>query len=301
MKVLLLQGGNSPEAEISLRSSTAIGPAIKQLNHELVCLNPADFTQIEVFVSAIRCHQPDLVFIGLHGGEGEDGSIQAVLKAAGLPFTGSHTLASGLAMDKCLASTIASANKIPTPEQQLITANYSLQDIHIQPPLVVKPNSAGSSVGIHIVHNLDQLQDAITDALLYDNQVLVQKYIQGRELSVSVLGDEVLPPIEIKPLEGFYDYQNKYSKGKTEYICPAELSQIETQCVQAYTLQVFNALGCSVYGRVDFIFDGVNFYFLEVNTLPGMTELSLVPMAAKAVGIDFVGLIGKIIQLSLQK
>jgi len=295
MKIVLLQGGNSPEVEISLRSSAAIGSAITQLGHELVCINPADFSQIEGLVTAIRSHHPDLVFIGLHGGDGEDGTMQAVLKAAGLPFTGSSALASGIAMDKYIASTIASANKIPTPEQQLITAGHSLQDVHLEPPLVVKPNSAGSSVGIHIVSRLDELQPAIADALLYDTQVLVQKFVKGRELSVSVLGEEVLPPIEIKPLTGFYDYQNKYSKGKTEYICPAELSPEETQRVQAYTLRVFQALGCSVYGRVDFIFDGADFFFLEVNTLPGMTELSLVPMAAKAVGIDFVGLIGKII------
>jgi len=299
MKIALLQGGNSPEAEISLRSSAAIASAITQLGHELICLNPADFPHIEELIATIRGQQTDLVFIGLHGGEGENGTIQAVLKAAGIPFTGSGSLASGMAMDKYITSIIAHANKIPTPEQQILTANYSMQDIHIEPPLVVKPNSAGSSVGTHILRNKDQLQEAIADALSFDTQVLVQKYIKGRELSVSVLGDEVLPPVEIKPVEGFYDYQNKYSKGKTEYICPANITSAEAKQIKQYTLQAFKALGCSVYGRVDFIYDGTDFFFLEVNTLPGMTELSLVPMAAKAIGIDFVELVGRIMELSL--
>ena len=162
--------------------------------------------------------------------------------------------------------------------------------------MVIKPNSAGSSVGTHIVHEHDEIMNALHDAFKYDDTVLMQEFIKGRELTVSILGDMVLPVVEIKALEGFYDYTNKYTKGKTEYICPARLSDEETKKIQEYAHCVYKALGSTGYGRVDFIFDEKDFYFLEVNTLPGMTELSLVPMAAKEVGIEFEALIERIIQ-----
>jgi len=303
MNITLIQGGSSPEREISLRTSTAIASAIKQLNHQLVSIDPADFAQIEDFISHIRSHKPDLVFIGLHGGQGEDGTLQALLSVAHIPFTGSHHLASAIAMDKNLSTIIAKSIGIPVPQTQIISAGYSLSDIHIPIPVVVKPNSAGSSVGTHIIHQQSLLANAIDDALLYDKQVLIQEFIAGREFSVSVLGDDVLPPIEIKPLTSFYDYTNKYNKGKTEYICPAPLNHTQTQTIRKYTYDVFSALGCKIYGRVDFILRSEvkeDFYFLEVNTLPGMTELSLVPMAAKTVGVDFVNLVDKIIKMSVE-
>jgi len=171
--------------------------------------------------------------------------------------------------------------------------------------VVVKPNSAGSSVGVHLVNvgNVSAPQNvgnvemkyAVTDAFKYDDVVLIQEFIAGREMTVSILGEQVLPVIEIKALEGFYDYTNKYTKGKTEYICPAKINNAETEKIQQYALQIYKAMGCSGYGRVDFMYDEKDFYFLEVNTLPGMTELSLVPMAAKAVDISFEELVRRII------
>jgi len=307
MNIILLQGGTSPERDISLKTSKAIASAISCLNLTVRCLDPADFHDTHDLIKTIQDYVPDLVFIGLHGGEGEDGTIQALLRDTHIPFTGSDHIASALAMDKYRSTMIAKDCSIPTPESKIIMPNYSIQDIQIPFPLIVKPNSAGSSVGTHIVTKHSQLASAIDDALRYDQNVIVQEYIAGRELSVSFLGDDILPPIEIRPLTSFYDYQNKYTKGKTEYICPAPISPSQTQTIQQYTHDICKAIGCKVYGRADFILssespdnsDKGDFYFLEVNTLPGMTELSLVPMAANAVGIDFINLIDKIIHLSL--
>jgi D-alanine-D-alanine ligase len=296
-KIILLQGGNSPEREISLRSSATIATAIKKLNYDLITLNPADYQNIEDLILTIKKENPNIVFIGLHGGDGEDGTIQAVLKSAKIKFTGSDHTSSAIAMNKFLSSCIAKTLDIPIPDQILINHTddtKNCEDI-INLPIVVKPNSAGSSVGTYIIHNVNDLQNAVEDAFKYDNRVLVQKYINGREMTVSILDDNVLPVIEIKTVDGFYDYSHKYTKGKTEYICPASLTTKETICVQSYAEKIFKTMGCSGYGRVDFIYDGTDFYFLEVNTLPGMTELSLVPMAAKENGIDFVNLIKCII------
>jgi D-alanine-D-alanine ligase len=298
MKIVLLQGGMSPEREISISSSTAIASAISRLKHELCIIDPANFPKGDQLILAIKNEKTDMVFIGLHGGDGENGSMQKNLKLADIPFTGSDHAASAIAMDKYITSTIASSLDIPIPQQILLSQTDEVPLIDFSYPVVVKPNAAGSSVGTHIVEHPEDIHTAIADAFLYDNKILVQRFIIGRELSVSILGDMVLPVIEIKPLAGFYDFTNKYSKGKTKYICPAPLSVDETMLVQSFAQRVFQKVGCSVYGRVDFIYDGDKFYFLEINTLPGMTQLSLVPMAAKEVGIDFDALIQRILMES---
>jgi len=310
MKIILLQGGSSPEREISLKTSAAIASAILKLNHELIRLDPADFDPNFGWLRTVIQNKPDLVFNGLHGGEGEDGTVQLLLQDAHIPFTGSGDTASIIAMDKYTCTLIAKEIALPVPQSQIFAEEDSLEDIHIPFPLIVKPNRAGSSVGVHIVTEPSQLRSAIDDAFRYEDDAIIQEYIVGRELSVGFLGDDILPPIEIKPLTSFYDYKNKYTKGKTEYICPAPLTPAQTKTIQRYTKKICSAIGCRVYGRVDFIYSPNtqnkfdqrikgDFYFLEVNTLPGMTELSLVPMAAKAVGIDFVSLIEKIIHLSI--
>jgi D-alanine-D-alanine ligase len=298
MKIVLLQGGNSPEREISFRSSFHIAKGLTGLGHEIIVFDPADYNELEIFITAIKRENPDIVFIGLHGGDGEDGTIQAILKKAGLRFTGSDHKSSAIAMDKYLSSCIASSHDIHVPIMKLFTdipqdVKALINEIGL--PMVIKPNSAGSSVGTHIITKAEDIEKALIDAFKYDNVVLVQQYISGRELTVSILRDKALPVIEIVAHDGFYDYTNKYTKGKTDYICPAKLTNEQTQEVQVFAERIFTVVGCSSYGRVDFIFDGVNFYFLEINTLPGMTELSLVPMAAKEAGLEFEELIRKII------
>ena len=294
MKIILLQGGSSLEREISLRSSAFIGKAIENLGHELSLIDPADYENIEDFIVALRKERADLVFIGLHGGAGEDGRMQAILKTAGIPFTGSNHKSSAIAMDKYVSSYIAKNHGIPVPRQEVLTFIPFDIDRRIESvgfPMVVKPNGAGSSVGVFIVNDKDEMLNAFGDAFSYDESILMQQFISGRELTVSILCNDALPVIEIIVLEGFYDYTNKYTKGKTEYICPAELTDEETKKIQEYAKRIFHAIGCTSYGRVDFMYDGNEFYFLELNTLPGMTELSLVPMAAKEVGIEFEKLI----------
>ncbi|MDD2650040.1 MAG: ATP-grasp domain-containing protein, partial [Candidatus Cloacimonetes bacterium] len=192
--------------------------------------------------------------------------------------------------------------QIPCPKQILLKNNELLSNDDIdflQIPFIVKPNSNGSSVGITIVNDKYQMPQAINNAFKYDNNVLCQQFIPGRELTVSILGETIMPIVEIKPLEGFYDFNNKYTKGKTNYICPAELTEDESKIVKEYAGAVFKACSCSIYGRVDFRYDGNRFYFLEINTLPGMTELSLTPMSAKAINISFNELINQIVELSL--
>ena len=304
MKIVLLQGGRSLEREISLLSSDAIGKAIIALGHELIRIDPQEYAEIEDFIISIKKVKPDIVFIGLHGKYGEDGVLQAVLKASNLKFTASDHLSSAIAFDKYLAASIAKIHDVPVPRQHIldnIPSNMKPYIEYLNFPLFVKPNSEGSSIGASIVHNYDELIAAMEGAFSYDNHILLQQYIEGRELTVSILGHQVLPVIEIKPRDGFYDYNNKYVKGKTEFICPANLTPSETKLVQMYAEKVFQTAGCSIYGRVDFMYDGNKFYFLEINTLPGMTELSLLPRAAHEKGIDFTALIEQIINYSLQK
>lgn len=302
MKIILLQGGSSPERDISLKSSLAIANSIEHLNHELLKIDPIDYPNIEDLIIEIKKEKADLVFLGLHGGDGEDGTIQAVLRASKQAFTGSDHKSSAIAMDKYISASIAKIHDVPVPRQHIL--NSVPKDMkqlieYLNFPIVVKPNSSGSSVGTHIAHNHDDLIVAMQDALKYDKNILLQQFISGQELTVSILGKDVLPVVEIKPATGFYDYENKYTKGRTEYICPANLTDSQTRIIQMYGEKIFRTAGCSIYGRIDFIFDGRDFYFLEINTLPGMTELSLVPMAAKENGLSFNELIDKIIYLSL--
>ena len=302
MNIVLLQGGFSPERDISLKSGEAISKALKLLGHDTHIIDPACYYIIEDLIVAIRENNPDLVFMGLHGAEGEDGTTQAILKGMNLNFTGSDNHGSAIAINKYLSASIAKANGLLIPRQMIIREipkNISAIIDYIKFPMVVKPNSAGSSVGVYIVDNEEALTTAIRDASTIDKHILIQQYIKGRELTVSILGHDTLPIVEIKPYIGFYDYENKYTIGKTEYICPAKLNEKEMEYVKQIAIKVFFESGCSVYGRVDFIFDEKDFYFLEINTLPGMREESLLPIAAKEAGLDYISLIEKIIKISM--
>lgn len=253
----------------------------------------------------------DIVFLGLHGKFGEDGRIQSLLEMRGVKYTGSGITSSAIAMDKDISKILFNYYNIPTAPWFMLEKNNDgilaidekiKKDIGY--PAVIKPNDEGSTVGLSIVQpDVEdvQLGSAIESAFGYSDKVMVEKFIEGRELTVAILGDETLPVIEIKPKDGLYDYEHKYTKGMTEYVCPAELSENLANELREKSMVAHKALGCKVYSRVDFRMNAKNeYYCLEVNTLPGMTETSLVPKAAKAFNISFPELLNRIIELSLK-
>ena len=251
------------------------------------------------------CRAADITFLGLHGGEGEDGSVQAALKLHGIRYTGSDMLGAAIAMHKGVTKGVFLNSDVPTPESRLYKREF-MDDSYLSSwltfPCVVKPCSAGSSVGVQIAENRPQFKAAMEEAFRYDDDVLVEEYIKGREFSIGVLGGKALPVIEIIPKSGWYDYANKYQAGATEEICPAHLDPEIAARMQREAEHAFEVLRLKVYGRIDFLLDADgNFFCLEANTLPGMTPMSLLPQEAKAAGIDYPDLCEKIIELSLKK
>ena len=251
------------------------------------------------------CDAADITFLGLHGGEGEDGSVQAALQLNGIKYTGTGHLGSAIALHKGITKGIFLNSNVPTPPSRLYKSEFmgkGYLDDWTEFPCVVKPCSAGSSVGVQIVSDRDQFVAAVGAAFRYDDDVLVEKYIKGREFSVGILGGKALPIIEIIPRDGWYDYENKYQEGATEEICPADLDPQIAEKMQREAEHAFEVLRLKVYGRVDFLLDSSNrFYCLEANTLPGMTPMSLLPQEAAAAGIGYADLCEKIIELSLKK
>jgi D-alanine-D-alanine ligase len=238
----------------------------------------------------------DLAFLAMHGPFGEDGQVQGILEARGIPYTGADAATSRITIDKEKTKEKFRQKGVPTPEGQLVR---SLEEITVPLPVFIKPNTQGSSVGSRSVTTREELAPALADALRFDAEVLVEQLITGRELTVGVLGDEVLPIVEIHPLEGFYDYTNKYTKGRTEYFCPASLPESITALIQKYALIAHQSVGQAVYSRIDFLLEEDVFpYCLEINTIPGMTATSLLPKAAAAVGITFPQLCRRIVELS---
>ena len=251
------------------------------------------------------CRAADITFLGLHGGEGEDGTIQAALSLHGIRYTGSDMLGAAIAMHKGVTKGIFLNSGVPTPKSKLYKREF-MSDAYLDSwtsfPCVVKPCSAGSSVGVQIVGDRARFTAAMEDSFRYDDDVLVEEYIKGREFSVGVLGGKALPVIEIIPKTGWYDYANKYQAGATVEICPAELDADVTAKMQREAEHAFEVLRLKAYGRIDFLLDSDNnFYCLEANTLPGMTPMSLLPQEAKAAGIEYPDLCEKIIELSLKK
>ncbi len=299
MKIAVLYKGRSPEKDVSCKSGKAIAKALESLHHNPVLLDPADFSYQEL-IKKIKSFGAELVFCGLHGGEGENGQLQALLELEQIPFTGSGSKACAVAMDKFLCERLVSAYNIPIAQGKLLSSASDCQALDFL-PAVVKPNDAGSSVGITMVEDSQELLPAVQAAFACSSTVICQEFIKGRELTVPILGQQPLPVIEIEPERGFFDYQNKYTKGCTKYTVPAKLNQEQTSQIQHLALLAHQAVGAQVYSRVDFRYDGKRFYFLEVNTLPGMTATSLVPMAAKAIGMSFDELVDKILRLSQAK
>jgi len=288
-RLAVLKGGPSAERDVSLRSGAAAAQALREAGYEAV----------EVVVDDAGFVVPDgtdLAFLALHGTFGEDGQVQEILAARGIPYTGASAQASRIAFDKEKTKEKLRQHGVPTPEGQLVR---KLEEITLPLPVFIKPNAQGSSVGTHPAATREELASALADALKFDTTVLVERFVRGRELTVGVLGEEVLPIVEIHPLDGFYDYTNKYTKGRTEYFCPARLPGEITALIQQYALAAHRSVGETVYSRVDFLLEEDVFpYCLEINTIPGMTATSLLPKAAAAVGIPFPQLCRCIVELS---
>ncbi len=302
-KIVVLSGGDSPEREISLISARNIASRLTKDGYDVESIDTSEYQHIEDFIAILKDLNPDIIFNGLHGGVGENGKIQAILEMTGFKFTGSPSNACMITMDKHLTKLIAKDCGLPIAKDILLQKGDTIEDVEIEEigcPLIVKPNSAGSSVGISLVNSKNDISQAITEAFKYDDNVLIEQFIPGRELTVTIIGGEAKPVVEIKPKQGWYDYKNKYTSGNTEYIAPAELEEQEVEVIQSYAEKLFKRCYCKGYARIDFRYDGNKFYLLEVNTLPGMTELSLTPMSVKADGIDFKDLLKTIIDFGLK-
>lgn len=251
------------------------------------------------------CRRADIVFMALHGENGENGKIQAAFDLFGIKYTGTGYLGSALAMDKGLAKKLFLHHNIPCPKGVAMKRENRTEEVSalgINLPCVVKPCCGGSSIGVSIVHEKEELKAALDEAFRWEDELIIEEYVEGREFSVGVIEWKALPVIEIAPVEGFYDYKNKYKAGSAVETCPAELPEEIAKKMQGYAEAVAEILGLDTYSRIDFLLNGKNEIFcLEANTLPGMTPTSLLPQEAAAVGMNFNGLCEKIIEISLQK
>jgi D-alanine-D-alanine ligase len=301
MKVAVLKGGSSLERGVSLRSAARVEDALAELGHEAVGIDVAP-----ELVVRLRAERPEVVFIALHGPGGEDGTVQELLEILDLPYTGPGVAACALCMDKVAAKHEMRAAGLPTPDWAAFNATAfrelgaadTLEEIEerLGFPLVIKPASQGSSLGVEFASSREQVPEALVAALSYDDRVLLERYVRGRELAVSVLGDEPLPIVEAIPREeDFFNFEARYEIGRTEYVCPAELGDDQTRRVQELATRTYDTLGCSGFARVDLMLGDDGPQVLEVNAIPGLTDTSLFPMAAEAAGIGFVQLVERIL------
>jgi len=291
-KIVVLYGGLSSEREVSLKTGKAVYNALIENGYSNVILVDVDKNIAQTLIDL----KPHVCFNALHGKFGEDGTIQGLLEILGIRYTGSNVAASAVAFDKVLSKYVFIANGIPTADYVVLKSNVTI-NIPFE-KCVVKPAREGSTIGISIVEDEKDFADAVNLAFKYDSKVIIEKFINGKELTVSVVGEEVFPPIWIRPKKGFYDYESKYTKGMTEYVFETGLSIGEIEVLKELALKSVKVLGCASAARVDFIYDGNEFYVLEVNTCPGMTETSLLPNAAREAGLSFIGLIEKMLDLA---
>lgn len=289
-KVAVMFGGVSAEREVSLKSGNAVLSALKAAGVDAFAFDPQQQTMADLATTGA-----ERVFIVLHGRGGEDGSMQGALQQLGLPYTGSKVLGSALAMDKIRCKWLFQAQQLPTSPFAVVHSNdtdFAGLLALLGGKVMVKPANEGSSIGMSAASTAQELQDAVQAALKYDSEILVERWINGREFTVAILNGQVLPIVEMRTPRAFYDYEAKYQSNNTEYLCPAPLSTELTAAMQDTALKAFNAVGASGWGRVDIMLDETGqHYLLEVNTVPGMTEKSLVPMAAKAAGLSFQQLV----------
>jgi D-alanine-D-alanine ligase len=334
MRITMLMGGTSSERDVSLATGVRVTEALRSCGHDVTPVDPARGPISEDAYRALaggtvvqtappsqealrrlaresvsrlvttlpRQGETDVVFLGLHGGSGEDGTIQALLDLTGVPYTGSGHLASGLALDKDVSKHLFRQAGVTTADWLLAPASVEEVRAQLGFPVIVKPANEGSTVGLSIVKLPEQLQPAIDEAFKFDRQVMIEQFIAGRELTVGILGDMALPVGEIIPKHEIYDYECKYTAGMAEERFPAELTAAETAQVQDEAVNAFRALKLSGYARIDFRMSTEGTFFcLEANTLPGMTQTSLIPQAAAAAGISFPELCDRIVQLALER
>lgn len=301
----ILMGGYSSEREISLKSGKAVSDALVGcgLNVSPIDITEKDHKKIEEQIKASRL---EVAFITLHGKLGEDGTIQSILEGLNIAYTGSGVEASQLALNKAKAQVVFRQNRLPVAPHQILNQDdildFSRSSSELGLPLVIKPASEGSSIGVSIISKEEEWNPALEKAFSYSSQVLVEQFIKGREVTVSLIGHEALPIVEIKTKAGFFDYSAKYQSPETEYIVPAQLDPQKAKEIQDIAVQAFDVLGCQDFGRVDLMLDeGLKPYILEVNTIPGFTQTSLLPKAAKCKGYSFTDLCIKLLDLAYGK
>ncbi len=306
MKVAVLKGGRSLERGVSLRSGARVEDALERLGHEVLPLDVgADL------VERLNAESPDVAFVAMHGPGGEDGTAQELLEILGVPFTGPGVAACARCMDKVLAKHELRAAGVPTPDwfafnetafRELGAADALGQvESRLGFPMVVKPSRGGSALGVKFAASREEVPGALISAFSYDDRVLLERFVEGRELAVSVLGDEPLPVVEAIPSGGDrYDFEARYEIGRTEFVCPAEFDGDVATAVTGAALAAYEALGCSGFSRVDLILAEGGPQVLEVNAIPGLTDTSLLPQAAEAAGMSFEDLVEKILDLALK-
>lgn len=293
MNIGLLVGGDSPERDISLSSGKAIHKALESLGNDVIALDPKDGIRLlEKQILSV-----DLIFNGLHGGDGENGNIAAYLESLGVLFTGSGEVSSRNCMDKNISKEVVSENEIDTPKwvlKQKMPNEDRIKDLGF--PMIVKPNDLGSTIGLSIVRNNKELSSACKRALKFTDSIMFESFIQGREITVPIIGKKSFPIVEIIPKNDLYDYECKYTSGMSEYICPADIDITLTNNIKNVALKIHKLLKCDHYSRVDFLLgDNDKLWFLEINTLPGMTETSLLPKSLKADGYSFTDVVQMIL------
>ncbi|HEU0025441.1 MAG TPA: D-alanine--D-alanine ligase [Thermoleophilaceae bacterium] len=307
-RVVVLKGGRSLERSVSLRSGARVEDALSRLGHEVVSIDVS--TDL---MPRLREAAPDIAFIAMHGRDGEDGTVQELLEIAGVPYTGSAPAACARATDKVLAKHLMLEAGIPTPpffafnetafrELGAADALPAIEE-RLDFPIVVKPSSGGSALGIKFARSAADVPGALVAAFSYDSKVLLERYVKGRDLAVSILDGEPLPIVEAVPREeAFYDFEARYEIGRTDFVCPAELTADVTERAQELALATYRLLGCRGFGRVDLMLGGDGeLMVLETNPIPGLTDTSLLPQAAEAAGIGFDELVARILELALER
>ena len=295
LNIVVMLGGLSAEREVSLRSGAAVAAALRSLGHTIHELDPQG-------PDWVLPRSTDVVFLALHGTYGEDGNVQQRLEELAIPYTGCDAEASRIAFDKVLTKQRCLEKAIQTPRFLVLDSPKASWPLGWQPPVVLKPVRQGSSVGLQFVERVADWNEALTETFRYDTQILLEEKILGREVTVGILADEALPVVEIRPHQGGYDYRNKYTVGATEYFCPAPFEPDVTARIQAAGREAFRAIGGRDYGRVDvMVREGGQPEVLEVNTLPGMTETSLLPKAAAAAGLSYCELCRRMVDLALRR
>jgi D-alanine-D-alanine ligase len=307
MRVAVLKGGRSLEHGVSLRSGARVEDALDALDHEAIPLDVGSD-----LVTRLREERPDVAFVALHGPGGEDGTVQELLEILGIPYTGPGVAACALCMDKVASKHRMRAGGLPTPDWVAFNATAfrelgaadTLEEIEegLGFPLVVKPASQGSSLGVKFASERDEVPGAIVAAFSYDDRVLLERYVRGRELAVGVLGTEALPIVEAIPRqEDFFNFEARYEIGRTDYVCPAELDKAAADAVVSAAMGTYEALGCEGFARVDLMLGDEGPQVLEINAIPGLTDTSLFPMAAEAAGLGFERLVERILALAAER